>query len=291
MRGDLTFPVREALLSIRLGGAVHALSVASIALSLFLVGLFTAAWLNLDHLVGLVRARAEITVYLKDGAPESAVESVRATLATRPGVRGVRRVSREEALAEMREVLGPEAAILAELEGANPFAAYLAVRVEPEAAPAVAAAAAGLPAVEYVQDNRELIGRLASLSRVATTAGLGLVAAAGVVALVVVSHVVRLSIHARRDEIETLRLIGASEGFVALPFLLEGVLTGGAGGALAALGLAGLLPLVGAALARTLPFLPLVPWAPVWVASAAVTVALGLLCGGLGSGIALRHRS
>lgn len=287
MRGDLAFPLREAVLSIRLGGAAHALSVASIALSLFLVGLFTAGWVNLRHVVDLIRSRAEITVYLKDGATAPEVERARAVLLARPGVREVRSVSREEALKEMRDVLGPEAAVLAELGGLNPFAAYLAVRVEPEAAPAVAAAAAGLPVAEYVQDNRAVIERLAALSRVATVTGLGLVAATGVVALVVVSYVVRLSIHARRDEIETLRLLGASERFVALPFVMEGLLTGGAGGFLAALGLAGLLPLLGAVLARTLPFVPVAPWARAWALSAGVTAGLGLACGALGSRMAL----
>lgn len=286
-RDDIAFPLREAVLSIRLGGAVHTLSVVSIALSLLLVGLFAAGWVNLAHLVGLVRSQAEITVYLKDGVPERDVQAAVAALARWPGVLDVRQVSREEALAEMRTLLGDESAVLEAFGSANPFAAYLAVRVVPEAAVAVAGAAGRLAAVERVQDNRELLNHLVALSRGAGWVGGGLVASAGVVALVVVSHVVRLSIHARKDEIETLRLMGASEGFVALPFLLEGLLTGGAGGFLAALGLAGLLPLLGAVLARVLPFVPLAPWAPAWTVAAGLAVGLGLVCGGFGSRIAL----
>lgn len=227
---DQAFPFREALLAIKLNPDSNLLSVASIALCLILLGFFIAGWQNLGHLVQMVRSEAEITVYMEDRAGEEEIGSAAAMLASQPGVLEVNRVTKEQALARMRDLLGKEADILEAFEGVNPFAAYLEVRVVPEYATVVAETAAHFPGVEMVRENREVLARLVSLSRAMVWVGVAVAAATGTAAMVIISHIVRLGIHARREKIETLRLLGATEWLVQAPFVAEGAILGGFGG-------------------------------------------------------------
>lgn len=290
MLSDLGFSLREAVRALGRALSMHVFSGVSIALSLLLLGLSIVGWSNLQHMLGMMRGQSTMTAYLRENATPAGVRTAEGAIAGEPGVRRVRFVSAAQALAQMRRTLGPNGKLIDELGGVNPFTGYLAIEVAPADAAAVAQFAQGQAAVLQVQDDGAVLQRLAALGRAADLAEVGVLGIATVVALVVVSHVVRLSIYARREEIETLELMGASRAFVSLPFFFEGMIVGGGGGLFAGALLGALLPLLTSAATRAVPFVPLLPWPPLLATSGSSMLVLGLICGAAGSALGLAAR-
>ncbi|MCL5038989.1 MAG: permease-like cell division protein FtsX [Firmicutes bacterium] len=286
--GRLLFYLREALWAIRLHFGNNLLSIFSMALSLlFLIFVFLGLW-NLQALVDQVRAEAQIMVYLKDEVTPAEQEAFRARLKSLPGVEGVKFLSQAGALARVQALLGPQATALDAFSGYNPFAAYFQVRVRPEDADRVAEAAASYPGVEAVANNQEVLARLVSLTAAVRLLGSLVTVAAGVMTMLIISHIVRLGLYGRREEIETYRLLGASEGFIGIPFFLEGSLLGGLAGLVAAFIALALVPQLAALLQRSLPFLPLPPWTRFFFSISWLIPGLGLVFGAVGSLLTLR---
>ena len=289
MKTDLfLLPIREAALALKANRGPNLLSLISIALCVLMLGFFIIVWRNMLYLVELVRAEAEITVYLADSISPEQLGFIVTRLSSEPGVAAVEHVTREQALARMKEMLGVEAGLLEAFEGLNPFSAYLEVRVDPQKAGVIAPMVSAMSGVENVRENHEVLERLLALTRLAQWAGITLTIGTALVSVVVVSHIVRLGIHSRRDEIETLRLLGASEGFVKRPFLVEGAALGLGGALLAILFAVPAYRLTALALTGSLPFLPPVPSGNALAASSLSMAVLGFSCGILGSLIALR---
>jgi cell division transport system permease protein len=116
-----------------------------------------------------------------------------------------------------------------------------------------------LTGIEHVRDNREVLERLSSISGVLKVLGYLVVAAVGVTTMVIISHIIRMGIYDSREQINTLRLMGAPEGFIALPFILEGLLITLAGGVLALVLAIFTIKYVYAQMVGPLPFIPLPP--------------------------------
>ncbi len=287
---ELPFFFKEALKSLRIHPAANAVSVLSIALAILSLGLVIGGWANLEHALEVTRAEAEIVVYLAEDMDVSGAEALGERLIAEGGATRVRTVAPEETVDRVQALLGPDFDILEILEGFNPFSPSLEVGVDPEEAQAVAGFARGLPGVDLVRDNEEILAPLAALARAARWIGLAASVGVAFVTLILVSHIVRLGISARREEIETLRLLGASEWFVSLPFLLEGGMLGGLG---AVVCLAVLLP-GGPALYRLLggymPFMPLLAWGQLASILAYLSAGIGLVAGTLGAFVALRSQ-
>jgi cell division transport system permease protein len=111
--------------------------------------------------------------------------------------------------------------------------------------------------IEHVRDNRDVLDRLRSLARIIQYLGYLIVTAVGISTLVIISHIIRLGIDHNREQIKTLRLLGAPDSFIAFPFLLAGLLLSIGGGILAAIFAAYALRYVYAQIAGPLPFIPL----------------------------------
>lgn len=284
----MTYYLQEAWRSVRLHPVTNLVSTAGIALALFTAALLMGIFWNVEHLLRLVRAEAGITVYLKDELTAQEIGAISARLMAEPHVESVHHVTRSEALERMLVLLGDEERFLTAFEGENPFAGFLEVTVPPEEAGRVARFARTLSGVEAVRDNEDILARLTSLAAVTRWAGTVVAGAVGLMAVVVTSHMVRLGMYARREDIETVRLLGATEGFVAAPFLLEGTLLGTMGGLAAGLGSALLFPQLYELCERSLPFLPLLPWPDLVTRLALLTLGLGLGFGLLGSLLSVR---
>ena len=232
------------------------LSLVSTTLVFLFLGLILVGWRASALWIDRIRAEAEIQVFLTADAPADRYETIKTQLAAIPGVDQVAAVSAEEAQDRMRALLGGEAGVLSHLER-NPFRPFLEVRIRLEAASAVVDAAGRLAEVETVRDNREVLDSLIRMERALRAAGLVFGGAVALFTLVLLSHITRVGVVHNRDQIRTLRLLGAPEGHIAAPFFLLGLLLGAGGGLLAAcvlnMGIRGLL----GAEASPIPFLPL----------------------------------
>jgi cell division transport system permease protein len=213
------------------------LATATLAAVLFVAALNLLVLSNLSTHVVRWKKDLRVSVYLADGLEEGAAAALREKLAALPGVTRVESVDKAEALARFRAAFPDLAGIPDEL-GANPLPASLEVILEPgpgsgQAAGAIAETARASAGVEEVRFDQAFLDRLDGILRVARWGGasLGLVVLAAVG--LVVAGVLRLTVHARRDEIEIMRLVGASPLFVRGPFLVAGLAQGWAGGLLA----------------------------------------------------------
>ncbi len=227
------------------------MSLAAIATMLLMLLLLAGFWLLQAGLVAgvaYVEEKVEIVADLRDVAGADPVLAVQAQalaaeVAALPEVRAVRYVSKEEALARFRQRLRERNQV--DLTGyldRNPLPASLEVSlVDPrEYQPVVDLLSSHEEVVEDVVEVQQLIQRLTSVTDVLRTGGFVVLVLVGFVVLFIIVNTIRLAVVARREEIEIMRLVGASDAFIRWPFIFEGAIVGLLGAALA-LGILALL--------------------------------------------------
>jgi len=235
--GHLRYFVSDAVDEWRHSPGPNLLATATLAAVLFVAGLNLLLLSNLRAHLGRWKSDLRVSVYLVDGAGAADVDALAAKVAAVPGVAQVERVGKDEALRRFKASFSDLADVPSELP-TNPLPASLEVMLDsgPEsrkAAGAVGAAAAGHPAVEEVRYDQAFLDRIEAVLDVARWGGAGL----GIVVLTavafVVSGVLRLTVYARREEIDIMHLVGAPPMLVRGPFLVAGGGQGLAGGLLA----------------------------------------------------------
>jgi len=229
--------VEEALTSLWRSRLITGLSVITIAVSLFVLGAFLSLASNLADVVARWSDKVQVTFYLEDQLPEAPRESLTAALRADSAVESVAYISREEALRRFR-ALFREMRSLPEDLGENPFPAALEVTLKPARNAAVDAqrlvdAFRKAPGVEDVEYDLLWIQRLTTAVRLVRGAGAFLGAILVLAAVFTISNVMRLTMYARQDELDIMRLVGAAPAYVKGPFVLEGMIQGGLGGVLA----------------------------------------------------------
>ncbi len=231
--------VREALLSFQRAPILSTLAITTIAFALFVLGLFGLVAINLQQALTGVEERVEIVMYLSRGTPIEVVTVAIGDIQSFPEVESVIYVSQEEALSRAREELTEFQGVFEDLE-INPLPPSLEIRLKPgfrdaESAAAVANRLEGFRFAEDVRFGREWIEKLDRLRNIAAvvglTVGFGFMAAAAII----IGTTIRMTVLARRREIQIMRLVGATNGFVRRPFLLDGAVKGVLGGAVALL--------------------------------------------------------
>ena len=231
------FLLGEALRDLRRAGRVAVSAILLITLSLAALGAFWLLSSNMSEAVAQFRERVKLVVYLKrePGAVEAnaLVERVRAM----PGVAAVRYVGKAEALGALRQLLGKDAAV-ADTLPQNPLPASLEVTPTAEGATLDGARAlvtrlSALPETDEVGGGVEWMERFAHGQRLLWLFALGVGAVLAVAAILTVTTATTLVLHARRDEMEIMRLVGAPEHIVRMPLLLQGMMQGLLGAMLA----------------------------------------------------------
>jgi cell division transport system permease protein len=219
------------------------LAVLTIGVAMFVLGVFLLLSLNVQRLVARWTETAELSVYLADGVSAEDKATVGSLVAAHGAVAGSEFVSSEEALKRFGRMF-PEFAQAAAALGGQVLPASFEVRLKPGAdGPPVTPlvdALRRMPGVTDVRYDREWVARLQAIVRTVRAAGAALALVLVLAAALTVASVVRLALHARRQEIEIMHLVGAPLTYIRGPFVMEGVLQGGLG-ALVALALLVLL--------------------------------------------------
>lgn len=229
-------PLREALRALWRARTANLITIAIIATSLAVLGGFLLLVENLRTLAD-AWDRVQIQAYLEDDAADGLPAEVAALvdrMKALPEVREVRFVSRDEALALFRTSFPDLAGAAASLPD-NPFPASIEIAVRGmgderrERTRALLETLRSSALVESVQDNEEEARRVLAVLTFVSSLALGVGVVLGAASLFIIFNVIRLTIVARRDEIAIMRLVGATPGFIRRPFLVEGMLQGGAG--------------------------------------------------------------
>ena len=230
------YSIEEALASLRRSGTSAAVSVVTIAIAFITLGGFLLLSVNLQDELDRWLEAAEISVYLQEtatGADRAAIEDF---LRARPEVAGVEYVSKERALQRFRTDF-PELADVTSSLTQNPFPSALEVRLggddSAENAEALARDVSARSGVADVQFDRTWLARLLAVVNFARVAAAVVAGLLMLGAAFTVGAVVRLSLYARRDELEIMALVGAPFTYIRGPFVIEGLLLGGLGATVA----------------------------------------------------------
>lgn len=276
--------LREAIAALRRAPGLAFLSVLSMGLSLFVLGLFALVTHNVGATLSEVEERVEIVAYLRDDLSAAQLEILQNDVRSFPEVLEVRHVSKSEAMRTAIEQLEEFRDVFADLT-VNPLPASIEIELRsehrtPESVGRVAELLVVYPFVEEVRYGREWVEKIYGLRRITGAVAAILGVAFAVVAILIIGTTTRMALLARRDEISIMRLVGATDGFIRRPFLLEGVLTGLAGGFLS-------LALTYAAYYAVDGSLLDLQWIPTsWALGG---VAAGAILGMLASAVALRR--
>jgi cell division transport system permease protein len=226
--------VREALLAFKRAPLLSALSVTTIAFSLFVLGLFGLVAVNLQDALRSVAERVEIVAYLLPGTPIEATAVGLKDIEAFPEVQAATYVSEDEALTRARAELVEFRDVLRELER-NPLPASIEVKLKPgfrdaDHVTAVAERLRGFGFVDDVRFGRDWVEKLDRLGQLAAAVGIVVGAAFAAVAIIIIGTTIRMAVLQRGREIAIMRLVGATDGFIRRPFLLQGAIKGLLGG-------------------------------------------------------------
>jgi cell division transport system permease protein len=269
-------------------------AIVSLSLLLFLTGATAWGWLKFEELSASWRAKARLVVYLRDDATQAQKKTIAERLSLMPEVQRVQYISKAEAWRRLSQSLDGPSELMDGLEE-NPLPASFEVTLKPKARHVavfdqVASSLGGLPGIEEIDYGRKWLEKLEDISRrgrLAALAGLLLVT---VSLVLIIHHTVRLTLQNRIEELEVMKLVGASPSFIQGPYILEGAIKGLAGSILAAGALGVLFRALKAWIGKTEP-LVLGPWGlgePTALVLAGVVIA-GLGLGTLASGRAVRE--
>jgi len=226
--------LRDALFAFRKAPLLSALSITTIAFSLFAFALFGLVALNIKQALEGVEERVEIRAFISEGTPVEDVVNAVTEISRYQEVQSARHVTQEQALARARKELGEFSDVFE--EGVLP--ASIDVRLKPGARDprSVGAVASRVRTFTFIDDVRygeEWITQLHRLRNIAGVTGVVLGLAFAVVAVIIIGATIRMTVLARSKEISIMRLVGATDGFIRRPFLIEGFAKGVLGGLLA----------------------------------------------------------
>ncbi|MGQ0647885.1 MAG: cell division protein FtsX [Gemmatimonadaceae bacterium] len=228
--------LREAGIGFRRAPMLSALSITTIAFSLFAFGLFSLVALNLRTALQQVESRVEIRAFLEDETSAEVIAEAMRVIGGYPEVSRVEYVTPEQALERARSELREFQDVFE--AGFLPASIDIRLRDGYRTPAMVADVSERIRGFDFVDDVRfgaDWVQKLYTIRNVATAAGIILGLAFAAVAVIIISATIRMAVMARAREISIMRLVGATDGFIRRPFLIEGCVKGVLGGLLALL--------------------------------------------------------
>ena len=226
--------IQTALAAFKRSPLLSALSITTIAFSLFAFGLFGLVALNIRDALQRVEERVEIRAFVADGTPIEQITAASDEIAKYPEVLKVEIVTQDQALARARKELGE----FSDVFDGQFLPSSLDVKLkagfrDPKTVRRVVDRVKGYDFVDDVRYGEEWIAQLYRLRNIAGAAGIALGLAFAAVAIIIIGATIRMAVLARSREISIMRLVGATDGFIRRPFLIEGSIKGVLGGLLA----------------------------------------------------------
>ena len=226
--------IMRALRDINDNRFLNGVAVLTVALSVLIAGAFLLIWTNLNHWMTASESNIRIMVYLKDGATEAQSQDTTYRIQGLDGVQKAQFISRSQALLTFKAQLKHQASLLDGL-GENPLPDSLEVELKNGAVrlnqiEAIADRITRMPAVESVEYGQQWMERFANLLNLFRFAGMILGGIFFIASGLIVANTARLVLYSRREEVEIMRLVGATDLFIKAPFYIEGLIQGASGG-------------------------------------------------------------
>ncbi len=284
MRFNLGFFLREAFKNIRLNLLMSITAITTTFICILVLGIGLLVSSHVEGIIGSVREDVSVEAFIPPDASQERVEEIRNALESYPEVSSVNYVSEEEALAKFKDTFKDQPEIYENLDPGVLPASFQLQLEDPALADEVAQR---LENEGFSQDNlsypQQTIERLNTVTSYMIWGLYGATALFLISSILLISNAIRLSIFARRNEIEVMKLVGASDRFVRTPFVFEGMVQGLIGAGLAALTVLWLNYLFVDWSREALPFVPISGDAVNAILMLLLLVGVGVLIGVIGS--------
>lgn len=283
------YALRDACRSLWRNKFMSLASVATVAISLVILG---GAWLlvlNTQNLATAMESELEVNLYLKQDLTREQALEMKDQFAAIPGVDTTTYVPKEEGLKILEDRLGEDTNLLQALDGNNPLPDVYRLKSKDAAlVPQIAAEAEQIAGVEKVRYGQGMVEKLLSLTDWLRTVGILVIIAIALAALFLIATTIRITVFARRREVSIMKLVGATNWYIRWPFFLEGMMIGLLGALIAV----GFLQLLYSQLlknvAMMVSFLPIISDTASLLRLYEILLFSGTLLGAIGSAISLR---
>jgi len=223
--------VVDALKSLKRNRTVSIASVATVAATLFILGVFLLIVFNVNAGVEELGSKLEVKIYLKDDITISDKSAIERALSGVEGVTDTKFEDKSDALEAVKKQFGKDSKSLVQgFEKTNPFPNAYIVRVEkPEIVNNVVKATEGLKGIEKIKDVREVVDKIIKITNTLKIIGFALFAILISVSLFLIGNTIKLTVYSRKKEIGIMKFVGATDWFIRWPFIIEGMMLGVSG--------------------------------------------------------------
>jgi len=294
---NFKYLVKQGFLNFKENRIMSVASIGVVVSCLIIVGVCGLLAMNINSFATFLGDQNEVVVYLYDDASESEIDAIDDFIKNNDNISSYNYVSKEEALEEQMGYLGEYGELLESYQGEeNPLPASFRCKIKNlELIQETSDALSQLKGVELMSTPTELAGVLVTIKNATYYGGFGVLAILVFVSIVVIANTIRLTVFARRKEINIMKFVGATNGFIRLPFIVEGLVIGTIG-ALVTFGvLSGgyyyLLSYMGTTATGWLAMVysALIPYSEIWWKMLAIFVGFGWFIGGVGSAISMKR--
>jgi cell division transport system permease protein len=219
--------VREGVKNLGRNGWMTFASISAVTITLLILGVFLILAMNVNYIAQTVEKQVEIRVFLDVLATKENIQAVEQNIRTIPKVETVTFISKEEGLKQFKKSLGEKAYLFEGLEQDNPLPDSFVVKTkQPQDTAAVAKQIKQLQHVTGVNYGEGTVEKLFAATNTIRNVGIAFIIGLGFTAMFLIANTIKLTIVARRREIEIMKLVGATNWFIRWPFFVEGLLMG-----------------------------------------------------------------
>ncbi|GIO01346.1 permease-like cell division protein FtsX [Brevibacillus laterosporus] len=219
--------VREGVKNLGRNGWMTFASVSAVTITLLILGVFLLLALNVNHMAKLVENQVEIRVFMDVTSDKAVAESLQKQVKALPAVETVTYVPKAQGLKDLREQLGENGKLLDGLEKENPLPDALVVKTkEPKDVDFVAKQVKEMEHIEDVDYGADTVNNLFAATNILRNVGIFFIIGLAFTAMFLIANTIKLTIVARRREIEIMKLVGATNWFIRWPFFVEGLFMG-----------------------------------------------------------------
>ena len=282
--------IQEVFRSLRRNNWMSFASIGTVAVSLFVLGVFLILVLNMNRMASMLESQVQISVYLQDDVKKSDRIDLQSDIEKMQGIDTVKFVDKDAAKERLSERLGDQKYLLDALGDKNPLPDSFEVTVKtPEMVETAAKAIERMEGVESAKYGQDVVEHLFDITRLMRIFGLVLMLMLAGATIFIISNTIRLTVFARRKEIAIMKYVGATDWFIRWPFLMEGIVLGCIGGILSAIALRSFYAAMAAKIYNTLAFFPLMPQYPFMNYVTVAIILSGMLIGAIGSAFSLKR--
>jgi len=221
------FFIRESFKSIKRNRTMSIAAITSVIASLLVIGIFFIIVLNIDYAATKLESQIEMMVYLNDGLSESIIGTMNTEIKSINGVKSVEFISKDAALRNLEKNWGENSYLLEGLDGDNPLPdAFLITLADPSQASSVAMSVASISNIEKVVYGKEELEKLLQTTYVLRMSSLVIISILLFISVFIIANTIKLTLYARKREIGIMKYVGATDWFVRMPFIIEGIIVG-----------------------------------------------------------------